>query len=110
MPFSACHELTQQDRFADRNCENIGLLIHLHLVCCMQPPVATDVKRRYHLANCILIRGGEAITTLIEDKVYAIRSTIAPASMLKLDVENEREVRMPEWLLSGCLRFYRKRE
>jgi hypothetical protein len=55
-----------------------------------QPRVTKDVRHRHHLAGCILI--ANALTELVPGKVYAVRAGVAPACILRLDLENEREL------------------
>lgn len=57
------------------------------------PRTATDVRRRHHLANCILISEDNPIATVIAGKVYAVRSSVAPAHVLNLDLQDEREMK-----------------
>ena len=46
--------------------------------------------RRHHLAGCILI--ADALTEIVSGKIYAVRVGAAPACMLRLDLEDEREL------------------
>jgi hypothetical protein len=57
------------------------------------PRIATDVRRRHHLANCILISEENPIRTVVEGKVYAVRASVAPSSVLNLDLKDEREMK-----------------
>ena len=55
-----------------------------------KPSVLTDVRRRHHLAGCILICN--ALSEVVPGKVYAVRAGAAPACLLRLDLEDEREL------------------
>ena len=57
------------------------------------PRIGTDVRRRHHLANCILISEENPIATIIEGKVYAVRNGAAPSFVLNLDLQDERETK-----------------
>jgi hypothetical protein len=56
-----------------------------------KPRITTDVRRRHHQAGCILI--ANALTELVPGKIYAVRAGAAPACILRLDLENERELK-----------------
>ena len=54
------------------------------------PRIPKDVRLRHHLGNCILLVDG--LKELVPSKIFAVRAGVAPASVLKLDIETEREL------------------
>ena len=67
------------------------------------PRIPKDVRLRHHLGNCILLVDG--LKELVPGKIFAVRAGVAPASVLKLDIETERELVEMELQALRALRY-----